>query len=322
MDRSFVHYPNDQSEKHIEIRRQQLSSLILEVLRRHPQLHYFQGFHDIVQVLLLVLGPDNSPLAARRLSLVRIRDFMLPTISAAVTHLNLLPAILFAADRVLYRHLLPTNPFFALSATLTLYAHNIERYSDIARLFDFLLANDASTPIFLFASIILLRREELLDIDGREEPEILQFTLQKLPQPLELEGIIVRTVQLKAEYPPEKLPFGAWGRVSQYSVLKTTRDVNSLRSQTLKDGEELFEKQARELKRQQTIEHIVKTVRKTVWRYRRSVALLGLTVAVAGAAWWIGRGQLRGQTFLAGTLRLRFWNDFIGRLPGQVRLEV
>jgi hypothetical protein len=247
---------------------------------------------------------------------------MLPTIAAAVTHLNLLPAILFAADRTLYRHLLPTNPFFALSATLTLYAHNIERYSDIARLFDFLLAHDASTPIYLFASIILLRREELLDIDGREEPEVLQFTLQKLPQLLDLEGIIVRTVQLKAEHPPENLPFGAWRRVSQYSVLKTTRDVNLLRSQTLKDGEELFEKQARELRRHQAIEHIVKTVRKTAWRHRRSVALLGLTIAVAGAAWWLGRGQLRDQTFLAGTLRLRFWNDFIRRLPAQVRLEL
>ena len=290
------------------------------MLRRHPQLHYFQGFHDIIQVLLLVLGPDNSPLAARRLSLIRIRDFMLPTISAAVTHLNLLPAILFAADRTLYHHLLPTNPFFALSATLTLYAHNIERYSDIARLFDYLLAHDASTPIYLFASIILLRRDELLAIDGREEPEVLQFTLQKLPQPLDLEDLIVRTVQLKDQHPPEKLPFGTWRKVSRNSVLKTTRDVNALQSQTLKDGEELFEKQARELKRQQAIERIVKTVRKAAWRYRRSAAFLSLTIVVAGVAWWLGRGQSRDQTFLTGIFRLRFWN-FAQRVPGQVRLE-
>lgn len=322
MDRSFIYYPNDRSEKHIEIRKQQLSNLILEVLRRHPQLHYFQGFHDIVQVLLLVLGSDDSPLAVRRLSLLRIRDFMLPTISTAVTHLNLLPAILFAADRTLYHHLLPTNPFFALSATLTLYAHNIEHYSDIARLFDFLLAHDASTSIYLFASIILLRREELLAIDGREEPEILQFTLQKLPQPLDLENLIVRTVRLKTQHPPEKLPFGAWRRVSRYSVLKTTRDVNALRSQTLEHGEELFEKQARELRRQQVIQHIVKTVRKTAWTYRRPAAFLSLTIAVAGVAWWLGRGQPPNQTFLAGILRLQFWNDFARRLPGTVRLEL
>ena len=154
----------------------------------------------------------------------------------------------------------------------------------------------------MFASIILLRREELLAIDGHEEPEVLQFTVQKLPQPLDLEDLIVRTVQLKAQHPPEKLPFGVWRGVSQYSVLKTTRDVKALRLQTLKDGEELFERQARELRRRQAIDHIRKTIRKTAWRYRRSAALLGLTIAVAGIAWWLGRGQPRGQTFLSGIL--------------------
>lgn len=40
-------------------------------------LHYFQGYHDIVQVLLLVLGTDAAVPAVSRLSLLRIRDFML-----------------------------------------------------------------------------------------------------------------------------------------------------------------------------------------------------------------------------------------------------
>lgn len=271
------------------MRRQQLSSLILEVLRRHSQLHYFQGFHDIVQVLLLVLGPEDSPLAVRRLSLLRIRDFMLPSMDAAVTHLHLLPAILCAADRTLYLHLLPTNPFFALSATLTLYAHNIERYSDIARLFDFLLAHDASTPIYFFASTILQRREELMAIDNREETEILQFTLQKIPQPLDLESLIEHTVKLKRTHPPEKLPFHVWRRVSDYSVLKTTRDPDILKHQTLKDGEALFEKQAIEQKRQQAIDYFVKTLKKTVWKYRRPATLVSMTVAVGIMAWWLGK---------------------------------
>lgn len=274
----------------------------MEVLRRHPQLHYFQGFHDIVQVILLVLGPDDSSLPVRRLSLLRIRDFMLPSITAAVPHLNLLPAILYAADRPLYHHLLPTNPFFALSATLTLYAHNIELYSDIARLFDFLLAHDASTPIYFFASIILLRRDELLAINGREEPEILQFTLQKLPQPLDLEDLIDRSVQLKTTHPPEKLPFRAWKKVSEYSVLKTTRDRDTLEEQTLKDGEALFEKQAFELKRQQAIDNLVKTIRKTAWKYRREATWASMAVAVTMVALWMGR-------------RPHFWNELVRRLP-------
>lgn len=34
---------------------QDLHALICEVLRRHPKLNYFQGFHDIMTVLYLTL---------------------------------------------------------------------------------------------------------------------------------------------------------------------------------------------------------------------------------------------------------------------------
>lgn len=116
-------------------------------------LHYFQGYHDIVQVLLLVLGIDAAVTAVARLSLLRIRDFMLPTISGTEAHLQLLPSILYVADRALYNHLSQTQPFFALAATLTLYAHDIEEYGDIARLFDFLLASEAAIPVYLFVTV-------------------------------------------------------------------------------------------------------------------------------------------------------------------------
>jgi TBC1 domain family member 20 len=121
-------------------------------------LHYFQGYHDIVQVLLLVLGSDTAIDAVARLSLLRIRDFMLPTMSGTEPHLRLLPSILYAADRTLALHLSQTQPFFALPATLTLYAHEIEEYGQISRLFDFLLASQAVTPVYLFAVVSTCKR--------------------------------------------------------------------------------------------------------------------------------------------------------------------
>ena len=146
------HWP-DESDKRIDARKQELSNVITETLRRHPLLCYFQGYHDIVQVLLLVLGAEAAPAAAARLSLLRIRDFMLPTMAGALSHLQLLPAILKAADAELYHHLSQSQPFFALPAILTLYAHDIEEYGVIARLFDFLLANEAAVPVYLFATV-------------------------------------------------------------------------------------------------------------------------------------------------------------------------
>ena len=39
-----------------EVLQEQLIDIILDVLRRNPQLHYYQGYHDIVVTFLLVVG--------------------------------------------------------------------------------------------------------------------------------------------------------------------------------------------------------------------------------------------------------------------------
>lgn len=79
---------------------------------------------------------------------------MLPSMAPAVDHLRLLYPLLKAADPKLCTHLSRTQPFFALAATLTLYAHDIQEYGDIARLFDVFLAMDPVFPVYLFAQVI------------------------------------------------------------------------------------------------------------------------------------------------------------------------
>lgn len=123
------------------------------MLRQHRRLHYFQGYHDIASVLLLVLGSSLAVEALERLSLLRIRDFMLDDLEAALAQLALLPTILRAADPSLALHLAGVQPFFALAGTLTMYAHEVQSYGDIARLFDYLLANEAVVSIYLFAAV-------------------------------------------------------------------------------------------------------------------------------------------------------------------------
>lgn len=78
---------------------------------------------------------------------------MLPTMQPALDHLQLLYPLLQSADPKLCAHLSKCQPFFALAATLTLYAHDIEEYGDIARLFDAFLAKDPIFPLYLFATV-------------------------------------------------------------------------------------------------------------------------------------------------------------------------
>ncbi|KAK4964891.1 hypothetical protein LTR28_003577 [Elasticomyces elasticus] len=291
VNRSFIYYPKGESETQIDSRKQQLSNVITEVLRRHPLLCYFQGYHDIVQVLLLVLGAEKAVDAVAHLSLLRIRDFMLPSLSAAISHLQLLPAIMYAADAELCKHLSQTmkQPFFALAATLTMYAHDIQEYGDIARLFDFLLAREAVFSVYLFAVVITSRKKDLLSIPPTE-PETLHSILSSLPRPLDLDPLLARTTPLFAQHPPASLPFRAWSRISRHSVLKTTRDAARLARLSLQDGEALFRRQAAEMERVEAWERRRGWVRAFARRYRREVVGVGGAVLVALVAVWLGSG--------------------------------
>ena len=197
-----------------------------------------------MQVFLLVLGPEDASAAVARLSLLRIRDFMLSSLDPALAQLELLRPILRAADPVLYDHLPKSQPSFALAGTITMFAHNIQDYKDITRLFDFFLARHAVMPIYLFAAVVLSKREELLEFD-KEDEDILYVMLGKLPEPFDVEFHIARTVELYERLPPASLNSWEWWRISSSSVLKSSATNASLRHLTLEDGETFFLQQAR-----------------------------------------------------------------------------
>lgn len=266
-------------------KKQQLSDLITQVLREYPMLSYFQGYHDIVQVLLLVLGEKQAMPAVAHISLFRIRDYMLPSLSPALKHLHLIPAIIETTDPELRRHLGNIQPFFALAATLTLYAHDIQEYSDISRLFDFLLAREPVVAIYLFAAMILSRKKELLEIP-EDEPEMLHFTLSKLPCPLDLDGHILHATRLFEDHPPESLPLGAWQHIPWCSVLKTSRDPHQ--KYVVEDAVYLFEKQSQQIRNEERRKQALEFL----WSHRRSVGSVALAILVGAASFYIRKRGL------------------------------
>ena len=308
VNRAFIYYPNNQTPSQLAHQKTLLSTLIISLLRTHPYLCYFQGYHDIAQVLLLLLPPRLQLPSLTRLSLFHIRDFMLPSLSPAITQLHLIPSILHLADPQLWHHLSTTQPFFALSGTLTMYAHDITTLGEITRLFDALLARDPPFTLYLFAAIVCSRREELFDTP-RDEPEILHSILSKLPAPLDLEGLIAEAARLEARFPPERLP--AWRGVSRWSVLKTgRRRAGSGQGEVpveVEQGRVWFERQVKELR----WEERKKEVKKWVWRHRGPARAVGIAVLVAVVAVLVRRGQVpapvvRGLGYLSGLLA-RWW---------------
>ena len=287
----------DQSTSELDRQKRELSDVIVQVLRRYPFLCYFQGYHDICQVFLLVLpAPLRAPLVAR-LSALRIRDFMLPNLAPAVAQLRLIPDILRAADPTLWRHLSHTEPFFALSGTLTMYAHDVQSLGEIARLFDVLLAREPVFSVYMFAQIVLNRRAELFDTP-ESEPEMLHSILSKLPQPLDLDGLIRDTTVLFQRHPPEKLR--AWRGISRNSVLKTARSTEDCARQSIEDGREFFRKQVIELRLAEARDKVMAVA----WRYRRPARAVGLAVIVGVVAYLLRRSPASWTSLTSWLSRL------------------
>jgi TBC1 domain family member 20 len=261
----------DHNDEELRRNKAQLSSLITEVLRRYPYLCYFQGYHDICQVFLLVLDPAWRARTVARLSVLRIRDFMLPTLGPTTAQLQLLPEIIGRADPKLQQHLAAVQPFYALSSTLTMFAHNIEAYHDIARLFDVLIAREPVFSIYLFAQMIINRRDEVMDID---EPDMLHVILGKVPPNLNLDVLITDSVALHDRHPPSSLR--SWRHMSNASVLKTVSNVEVCSGQTMEQGHEYFKQQVKEI---QWFE-LQEKAKMLLWAYRKPAATMGLAVGV------------------------------------------
>jgi hypothetical protein len=205
---------------------------------------------------------------------------MLPSFGPTTAQLRLLPDILNAADPKLRRHLAGVEPFYALAGTLTMYAHNIEAYQDIARLFDVFLAREPVFPVYIFAQIILDRRNEIFEID---EPDMLHVILGKVPTKMDLDDLVIKSASLFENYPPETLSY--WRQISKYSALKTARDIEACAKQTLDEGSELFDKQVDEVHWQE----IRDRVKLALWRYRRPARTVGMALAVGVLAFYLRR---------------------------------
>ncbi|CAK9782930.1 hypothetical protein CC85DRAFT_308742 [Cutaneotrichosporon oleaginosum] len=207
--RAFVTYPRDVSSDAKAEMQEDLQALICAVLQRHPALHYFQGFHDIATVLYLTLlsrvpRPREGATATDReewdtlvratevVALSRVRDGMGKDLGAMMGMLKLLRRVLAAADPGLYRisasiSPVPTLPFFALSWILTLFSHDVDTLAPVQRIFDYLIARNPISAIYLAVAILMSKKRQMLKLaaalgpEARLDPSLLHPLFQRLP---------------------------------------------------------------------------------------------------------------------------------------------
>lgn len=186
---SFSHavsssYTTILSKDDIEEMRKRLFCLIVRVLRKYPCLNYYQGYHDIATVILLVCNDSaagNDDLAAmllEKLTVEHLRDYMISDIGLSVNHLKIIPCIIEREDTLLFQLIrqtsnshLATNGFYfdyeflqALLSILTIFSHDVTNFSHLLMIWDFVFSyRSVAVSAFIYAAITLHFKDVLLE---------------------------------------------------------------------------------------------------------------------------------------------------------------
>ncbi|OZJ06857.1 hypothetical protein BZG36_00144 [Bifiguratus adelaidae] len=179
---------------HLKKRRQhELQDIIVEILWRNPKLNYYQGFHDICTIFLLVLGKEDATPAAETVALFFIRDAMHDTFKPINLYLSLMQTLIEYEDPELFEHFT---------------SHDIVDFARVTTLFDLFIASTPLMPVYIAFAVVSSRRQILL----KEDPEMLHDTISKIPPNLDWPAITSHALKLEKRYPPlllQKLS-GVW----------------------------------------------------------------------------------------------------------------
>ncbi|XP_028391703.1 TBC1 domain family member 20-like [Dendronephthya gigantea] len=200
----------------------QVINVIMRVLCRNPELHYYQGYHDVAVTLLLVNGEELATALLEQISLHQLRDFMDHNMERTSQMLALIHAIIEAADATLERFLrrCDVGHMFALSWLITWFAHVINDPDTIFRIFDFFLGTHPLMPIYLGAALVISHRDELLSCEC--EMSTVHHFLCSLPRhiPQNLERLIEEAHALFKKYSPQKLESASKRYLKESSAVK------------------------------------------------------------------------------------------------------
>ncbi|KAI8924969.1 rab-GTPase-TBC domain-containing protein [Entophlyctis helioformis] len=199
VNRSFVQFKEQISglarQHDMDSLRPALNRVILSVFRKYPWLSYYQGFHDVCAILLLVLGERLATRAAPNLALMWLRDFMEPSLATTMTYTDCLSILVSRIDPELARTLadaenddmsnaspVPASggngmsgpnaattrfqAIFAISWILTWFSHDVHNAHHASRLFDLFVSSSPLMPVYVAAAIVVSQKHTLMELDS------------------------------------------------------------------------------------------------------------------------------------------------------------
>uniref|UniRef100_A0AAQ4QF81 TBC1 domain family member 20 n=1 Tax=Gasterosteus aculeatus aculeatus TaxID=481459 RepID=A0AAQ4QF81_GASAC len=286
VQRSLRRFPPGMPDEQREGLQEELINIILLVLKRNTQLHYYQGYHDIVVTFLLVLGEHLATALVEKLSTHHLRDFMDPTMDNTKHILNYLMPIIERVNPEVHDFMqqAEVGTVFALSWLITWFGHVLSDFRHVVRLYDFFLACHPLMPIYFAAVIVLHREEEVLECEC--DMAMVHHLLSQIPQDLPYETLISRAGDLFVQFPPSELAREAASHDSM--AASTFKDFDLASTQQRPDS--VLRRRRRQ--KQAALERsaaaaataVASVAQPSAARRFVRLAVMGLTVALGAAA--------------------------------------
>lgn len=171
--RTFIGMPDEQREGLQE----ELIDIILRVLKRNPQLHYYQGYHDIVVTFLLVVKERLATALVEKLSTHHLRYFYIMYFYFTVCLHNMAPCVVAVDTNVhtISPYIKLLLLFYKFRNCCILYLKNqMSHYHDVT-IYSFFIFRDFMDPTMDNTKHIL---NYLMPIIERVNPEVHDFMQQ------------------------------------------------------------------------------------------------------------------------------------------------
>lgn len=236
-----------------------LLHLITRILRKFPLLNYYQGYHDVAGIVLLVTGNEDSARALailERITLVHLRDFMVSDINLLVDHLRLIPALLEVADKELFAVVKLVNTailydysfYPALSSILTQFSHDVQNLPHILVIWDFVFSYDSvAVNAYIYVAALMFYKDRIIDALGGDieaaDPDIVHTLVSPALLFSQLTDEHVVKILNKARHLIETVPlsdlpentFSKWFGLYNKSLVLMNTSASSQADQKLRD---------------------------------------------------------------------------------------
>lgn len=202
VNRSFGYMNSEQAKLR---KRKELEEVLMTVLVRNKDLHYYQGFHDIASTILTFTRESLAVRILEELATGPLYPYLRPDFTGLTSVLNFIFPLLRMIDKEMHDFLEANDIDSSVMCPylLTYFTHNTGTLEEALRYLDFFISSHPLMPVYTVVSILHIKRRVLMAKGANTGTLMTQMT--NLLVDVDVNTAIYDSVSLFSKFPPSKV---------------------------------------------------------------------------------------------------------------------